>query len=241
MSSTGAPTHAPIDALEPDAIQAALDRQGYALIAPLVAAAECAALAALYDAAPARFRSTITMSRYGFGRGEYKYFAYPLPAMVAALRRQMYARLAPVANAWAARLGLATDWPAEHAALIERCRLAGQPRPTPLLLRYAAGDFNCLHQDLYGSIHFPLQAILLLDRPGIDFDGGELVLVEQRPRRQSTAIVVPVVQGALVVIPVKERPAPSARGFARIRVRHGVSALHRGLRRTLGLIFHDAA
>lgn len=238
--TTAAAASIALDRLDAAAILESIDRRGFALSAPIVSDEECAALAALYDAG-ATFRSTVTMSRHGFGRGEYKYFAYPLPPLVGALRRRIYGELAPVANEWRRRLGQPADWPAGHDELAERCRAAGQPRPTPLLLRYGAGDFNCLHQDLYGAIHFPLQAILLLDRPDVDFDGGELVLVEQRPRRQSTPIVVPLVRGALAMVPVKERSVVSPRGFSRIQVRHGVSALRRGLRRTLGLIFHDAA
>jgi hypothetical protein len=230
-----------IAALEPAAIQGSLDRDGFAVTAPLVHADACAELAQLYTADPAAFRTTVAMARHGFGSGEYKYFARPVPTFVASLRRALYERLAPVANSWDARSGRAADWPDDHESLVARCTAAGQTRPTPLLLRYGPGDYNCLHQDLYGQIHFPLQAILLLDRPGIDFEGGDLVLVEQRPRRQSTPIVLPLVQGAFAVIPVKERPAQSLRGTARIQVRHGVSRVHRGLRRTLGLIFHDAA
>jgi len=232
---------AAFERLEPRAILDSIDRSGYALSAPIVGDEECRTLAALYEAEAATFRSTVTMARHGFGRGEYKYFAYPLPPPVAELRRHLYEVLAPVANEWSTRLGGLADWPARHEALLERCRAAGQPRPTPLLLRYGVGDFNCLHQDLYGAIHFPLQAILLLDQPTVDFDGGELVLVEQRPRRQSTPIVVPLVRGAIAIVPVKERPAEGPRGFARVSVRHGVSSLRRGSRRTLGLIFHDAA
>jgi hypothetical protein len=183
----------------------------------------------------------VTIARHGFGSGEYKYFARPLPGVVQALRRAMYARLAPIANAWESRLGRAADWPADHDSVAARCAAAGQTRPTPLLLCYGPGDYNCLHQDLYGAIHFPLQAILLLDRPGIDFDGGELILVEQRPRRQSKPIVLPLTQGAFAVIPVRERPVQGIRGPARVQVHHGVSRLHRGFRRALGLIFHDAA
>ena len=238
---SGSPSEAATARTESAAILEALDRRGFALTEPIVSQPECAELAALYDGETATFRSTVIMSHHGFGRGEYKYFAYPLPTFVGALRQRLYAQLAPVANAWSARLGQPTAWPDTHDALIERCHAAGQPRPTPLLLRYGPGDYNCLHQDLYGPIHFPLQAILLLDQPGVHFDGGELLLVEQRPRRQSTPIVVPIVRGAIAVIPVKERPVESARGFARVQVRHGVSALRRGLRRTLGLIFHDAA
>jgi uncharacterized protein len=230
-----------IAALEPAAIQDGLDRDGFAVTAPLIDADACAELARLYTGAPAAFRTTVEMARHGFGSGEYKYFARPVPTLVASLRQALYARLAPVANSWEARLGRSADWPADHESLVARCTAAGQTRPTPLLLRYGPGDYNCLHQDLYGQIHFPLQAILLLDRPGIDFEGGDLVLVEQRPRRQSTPIVLPLVHGAFAVIPVKERPVRSLRGTARIQVRHGVSRVHRGLRRTLGLIFHDAA
>jgi hypothetical protein len=230
-----------VAALEPDAVREGLDREGFIVTAPLINADTCAELARLYEAAEETFRSTVTMARHGFGRGEYKYFARPLPGLVAALRRTLYERLAPVANAWDARLGRAASWPVHHDALVKRCAAAGQTRPTPLLLRYGPGDYNCLHQDLYGEIHFPLQAILLLDRPGIDFDGGELILVEQRPRRQSTPMVLPLTQGAFAVIPVKERPVQGVRGSARVQVRHGVSKVRRGLRRTLGLIFHDAA
>jgi hypothetical protein len=230
-----------IAALEPDAVREGLDRDGFIVTAPLISADTCAELAGLYEAAEDTFRSTVTMARHGFGRGEYKYFARPLPRLVATLRRTVYERLAPVANAWDARWGRAAGWPAHHDALVKRCAAAGQTHPTPLLLRYGPGDYNCLHQDLYGEIHFPLQAILLLDRPGIDFDGGELILVEQRPRRQSTPMVLPLTQGAFAVIPVKERPVEGLRGAARVQVRHGVSRVRRGLRRTLGLIFHDAA
>jgi uncharacterized protein len=218
-----------------------LDRDGFWVSPPLVDANACAQLANLYEDGEETFRSTVNMARYGFGSGEYRYFCAPLPAIVQRLRESVYARLAPVANTWSIRRGKTAEWPADHADLKARCAAAGQSRPTPLLLRYRPGDFNCLHQDLYGEIHFPLQAILLLDRPGIDFDGGELLLVEQRPRKQSKALVVPITQCAMAVIPVRERPVSGARGMALIKVRHGVSPLRRGLRRTLGLIFHDAA
>jgi len=238
------PTPSPIDAiaaLEPRAIHDALDRDGFIVTAPIVGGDACRELAQLYEGPAAAFRSTVTMARHGFGQGEYKYFARPLPPLVTALRRALYAQLAPAASALDARLGRPGPWPSDHDTLAAHCAAAGQTRPTPLLLCYGPGDYNCLHQDLYGAIHFPLQAILLLDRPGIDFDGGELILVEQRPRRQSTPKVVPLVQGALAVIPVKERPVAGIRGEARVQVRHGVSMVRRGLRRTLGLIFHDAA
>src|ERR1700722_7856328 len=227
--------------LDPAALGHSLDREGFAMIPPLVDGRTCAELAQLYGAGAERFRSTVTMARHGFGQGEYKYFARPLPPPVTALREALYERLAPIANSWAERLGQDPAWPASHEALAVLCAEAGQTRPTPLLLRYGPGDYNCLHQDLYGAIHFPLQVVLLLDRPGIDFYGGELILVEQRPRRQSRPVVVPLTQGALAVIPVKERPVLSVRGTSRVQMRHGVSTIHRGLRRTLGLIFHDAA
>lgn len=227
--------------IDSDGIREALDLRGFWVSPPLVDVHTCSQIGRLYDADDATFRSTVSMSRYGFGRGEYKYFSRPLPEIVTTLRRAVYERLAPVANLWSIRWGGDAQWPKEHDTLVERCAAAGQTRPTPLLLRYGPGDYNCLHQDLYGEVHFPLQAIALLDRPGIDFEGGELSLVEQRPRRQSKAIVVPITQGSLAVIPVKERPAAGARGSARIQVRHGVSEVRSGIRRTLGLIFHDAA
>jgi hypothetical protein len=231
---------AAVAALEPEVLRHSLDCEGFAVTSPIVGAAACAELAQLYTSDGGTFRATVTMARHGFGSGEYKYFARPLPELVTALRRAFYERLAPIANAWSMRLGGGADWPSDHDSVVARCAAAGQRRPTPLLLRYGPGDYNCLHQDLYGEIHFPLQAILLLDRPGVDFDGGELILVEQRPRRQSRPMVLPLVQGAFAVIPVRERPVPSTRGSARVQVRHGVSMVHRGLRRTLGLIFHDA-
>jgi uncharacterized protein len=222
-------------------IGAALDARGFWVSSPLLDEAMCTRTAQLYDAGGVSFRSTVVMAKHGFGQGEYKYFAHPLPEIVTNLREAMYERLAPVANDWNARCGRESDWPAYHHALVKRCAAAGQERPTPLLLRYRAGDYNCLHQDLYGEIHFPLQAILLLDRPNVDFEGGELVLVEQRARRQSKASVVPLTQGSLAVIPVKERPITGAKGTSRCQTRHGVAEVRRGVRRTLGLIFHDAA
>lgn len=231
---------AAIAALEPELLRDSLDCEGFAVTSPIVDAATCGELAQLYESAGGTFRATVTMARHGFGNGEYKYFARPLPDLVTALRRAFYERLAPIANAWSMRSGGSADWPLDHEAVVARCAAAGQVRPTPLLLRYGPGDYNCLHQDLYGEIHFPLQAILLLDRPGIDFDGGELILVEQRPRRQSRPLVLPLLRGAFAIIPVRERPVQGTRGSARVQVRHGVSKVHRGLRRTLGLIFHDA-
>ncbi|HZH44507.1 MAG TPA: 2OG-Fe(II) oxygenase [Lysobacter sp.] len=230
-----------MNALDPQALQSALDTDGYALTPPLLAPAECAALAALYDDPHTRFRSTVRMARHGFGQGEYRYFDYPLPAAVQRLRETLYPPLAQVANAWAEQLGATERWPDALDALQARCRDAGQCRPTPLLLRYREGDYNCLHQDLYGAVHFPLQAIVLLSAPGVDFDGGELVLVEQRPRMQSRATVVPLVQGQAAIVPVRERPRRGTRGTYRTQLRHGVSTLRAGLRHTLGVIFHDAA
>lgn len=219
-------------------LNAGLDEAGCAVTEPLLTPAECAQLAGAYDD-DARFRSHVIMARHGFGRGEYKYFAYPLPPAVAALRTSLYARLAPVANRWAAALGL-PGFPPDHAAFLERCHEAGQTRPTPLLLRYGPGDYNCLHQDLYGDLHFPLQVAILLDRPGEDFEGGEFVLTEQRPRMQSRAEVVTLGQGQGVAFTVNQRPVAGARGTYRVRMRHGVSRLRAGRRHTLGVIFHDA-
>jgi hypothetical protein len=227
--------------LDPDAIREGLDARGFWISPALLDPPTCARIAEFYDAEGVSFRSTVSMAKYGFGQGEYKYFAHPLPEVVTILRKTMYERLAPVANQWRVRWGQKADWPSRHDALVKRCAAAGQMRPTPLLLRYGPGDYNCLHQDLYGEIHFPLQAIALLDRPNIDFEGGELLLVEQRPRRQSKAFVVPLTQGSMAVIPVKDRPVPSAIGTSRSQMRHGVAEVRRGIRRTLGLIFHDAA
>ena len=220
----------------PDA--AALDRDGYAVLDALLSPMECRALAALYND-DRRFRSRVVMARHGFGQGEYKYFAHPLPERVVRLRSALYPELAAVANRWNAALGVASRYPPEHADYLERCRRAGQTKPTPLLLRYGAGDYNCLHQDLYGEHVFPLQATILLSDPD-DFAGGEFVLVEQRPRRQSRAEVVPLGQGDAVLFPVRERPVQGTRGVYRTIMRHGVSRIRSGHRMTLGLIFHDA-
>ncbi len=206
-----------------------VDGEGFWVSPPLVDANACAQLANLYEDEEETFRSTINMASYGFGSGEYKYFCAPLPPIIQRLREKLYERLAPVANEWSIRRGEVPEWLPDHKELRARCAAAGQSRPTPLLLRYRSGDFNCLHQDLYGEIHFPLQGILLLDCPGVDFEGGELLLVEQRPRRQSKAMVVPITQCTIAVIPVLERPVPNARGMALIEVRHGVSPLRRDL------------
>lgn len=217
-----------------------LDRQGWTTLPGLLAAAECDAIAALY-AEEMAFRSRVVMARHGFGQGEYKYFAYPLPPAVQALRTGLYAELAPVANAWHARLGLPPRFPPDHAAFLRTCHEAGQCRPTPLLLRYGPGDYNCLHQDLYGDHVFPIQATILLSSPDTDFDGGEFVLTEQRPRMQSRAMVVPLRKGDAVLFAVRHRPAQGTRGDYRVTLRHGVSPVRAGQRHSMGVIFHDAA
>ncbi len=225
--------------LEWAAIAAALDAHGHAVLTELLTASECQGLAALY-AEERHFRSRVLMSRHGFGRGEYQYLKYQLPPLVGALRAALYPHLAPVANAWAERLREQRRYPADLESFLARCHAAGQSRPTPLLLRYGAGDYNCLHQDLYGEWVFPLQLTVLLSRPGRDFTGGEFVLTEQRPRRQSRAEVVPLALGDAVVFAVHHRPVAGARGDYRVNLRHGVSRLRWGERYTLGIIFHDA-
>jgi uncharacterized protein len=222
------------------AAQASLDARGFAALGPLLGAGECAALRDQYGA-EGLYRSRVVMSRHGFGRGEYKYFAYPLPNLVQTLRETVYPRLAPLANQWSERMGLATRYPLDLAAMLARCHDAGQTRPTPLLLQYGEGDYNCLHQDVYGEHVFPLQMALLLSAPAEDFDGGEFVLVEQRPRMQSRPNVVALRQGAAVVFAVHQRPVQGTRGTYRVNLRHGVSVVTRGHRHTLGVIFHDAA
>lgn len=221
------------------ALAADLDDHGCAVLDTLLSPGECRAIAGLYDAEE-HFRSHIHMARHGFGRGEYRYFTYPLPGLLAELRTALYARLAPVANDWNARLGLAARYPDDHATFLKACHAAGQARPTPLLLQYGPGDFNCLHQDLYGELAFPLQVAILLSEPGRDFTGGEFVLTEQRPRMQSRAEVVPLRQGDAVAFAVHNRPARGTRGYYRVNLRHGVSRLRSGRRHTVGLIFHDA-
>lgn len=229
-----------IAALDWADIERSLDTHGCAMAGPLLTVQECAALSALYPQ-DAPFRSRIVMARHGFGRGEYKYFAYPLPETVAGLRPALYRRLAPIANRWFAGMKMAGAFPDEHAAFLKRCHDAGQTRPTPLLLQYGEGDYNCLHQDLYGATVFPIQVAILLARPGVDFEGGEFVLVEQRPRMQSRAEVVPLQQGWGVIFAVSQRPVTGTRGTYRVNMRHGVSRLRSGTRHTLGVIFHDAA
>ena len=222
-----------------DQVALALNEQGSAVLEKLLAPKECERLAARY-ASEDGFRSRVVMSRHGFGRGEYKYFAYPLPEPIAGLRRALYPPLAAIANDWNARMGIATRYPTSHEDFLARCHEAGQPRPTPLLLQYGPGDYNCLHQDLYGDLAFPLQVTILLSEPGRDFTGGEFVITEQRPRMQSRAEVVPLQQGEGVIFPVHHRPVEGTRGIYRVNMRHGVSRLRSGERFTLGVIFHDA-
>ena len=221
-------------------IGAELDGFGAATTGVLLTPQECARIASGY-AEEKGFRSRVVMSRHGFGRGEYKYYGYPLPGLIAELRSALYPPLAAIANRWEAALGRAADYPQDHAAYLERCHAAGQRRPTPLLLRYGAGDYNCLHQDLYGALAFPLQVAFLLSAPGEHFTGGEFVLTEQRPRMQSRAEVVSLRQGEGVIFAVNQRPVQGGRGVYRVSMRHGVSRLRSGERFTLGIIFHDAA
>ena len=216
-----------------------LETHGCALLPGLLSRSDCAELIAAWDDR-ARFRSEIVMARHGYGRGAYRYFTYPLPGRVAELRAALYPPLAAIANRWAEALASDVRYPPDHAAFLERCHAAGQTRPTPLVLRYEAGDWNALHQDVYGENVFPLQVAILLSQPQEDFTGGEFVLVEQRPRQQSRPEIVPLTQGDAVIFPVRERPARGSRGWHRRAMRHGVSRLRSGLRFTLGIIFHDA-
>ena len=228
-----------IAALDWARITEEIDARGYGLTGPLLTEAECRTLAAGYED-DTLYRSTVVMKRHGFGSGEYRYFRYPLPGLVEDLRRAAYPRLAPLANRWMEVTGQPPRYPKELADFLAACHAAGQQRPTPLILRYGAGDYNCLHQDLYGALAFPLQLAVLLDRPGLDFEGGEFVLTEQRPRMQSRAEVVPLARGEAVIFAVNERPVQGSRGPYRVKLRHGVSRLRSGRRRTLGVIFHDA-
>ena len=216
-----------------------LDARGAAVIERILAPQDCERLAALYTHDDG-FRSRVVMSRHGFGKGEYKYFAYPLPEPIASLRAALYPPLAAIANDWNGRMGIDTRYPPSHAEFLARCRKAGQQRPTPLLLQYGPGDYNCLHQDLYGDLAFPLQLTILLSEPGRDFTGGEFVLTEQRPRMQSRAEVVPLRQGDAVIFAVHHRPVRGTRGDYRVNLRHGVSRIRSGRRHTVGIIFHDA-
>ncbi|MBC3268965.1 2OG-Fe(II) oxygenase [Pseudomonas sp. SWRI81] len=229
-----------LDALDWASLEQQLDQHGCAIIRSLLRTETCERLSALYPQTEP-FRSQVIMARHGFGRGEYKYFSYPLPAPVERLRTALYPRLVPLANRWYERMGLAQRFPATHAEFVQRCHAAGQQRPTPLLLQYGPQDYNCLHQDLYGEQVFPLQVALLLSQPGRDFTGGEFVLTEQRPRMQSRPQVLDLQKGDAVIFAVNQRPVKGVRGDYRVTMRHGVSRLHSGNRHTLGIIFHDAS
>ena len=228
------------EAIDWPAISSDLDAQGWAVMPKLLSAKECDDVSSVYKKDEG-FRSKIVMARHGFGRGEYKYLAYPLPPLIETLRTALYPHFAPIANNWHDAMGMDVRFPTVHAQFIKRCHAAGQTRPTPLLLQYARDDYNCLHQDLYGKHVFPLQVAILLSEPGEDFEGGEFVLTEQRPRMQSRAMVVPLKKGDAVVFAVNSRPVQGTRGFYRVNLRHGVSKLRSGNRHTLGIIFHDAA
>jgi hypothetical protein len=228
-----------VDALDWRRIEQDLDLYGCAVVPGLVTVAECDALATLYPRDDL-YRSRVVMARHGFGRGEYKYFGYPLPDLIDALRTTLYPHLVPVANCWNQAMNLDVRYPARHADFIRRCHDAGQVRPTPLILQYGEGDYNCLHQDLYGEHVFPLQVAILLSEPGRDFTGGEFVMTEQRPRMQSRAEVVPLAKGDAVIFTVNSRPVQGTRGPYRVNMRHGVSRLRSGRRHTVGVIFHDA-
>jgi uncharacterized protein len=228
-----------VNAIDWKGISQELDEQGCAVIDRLLSPDECMSIADLYCREDI-FRSRIVMGRHGFGRGEYKYFNYPLPDLIAQLRTAVYPHLAPIANRWNDAMGIGVHFPNEHADFLERCHKAGQVRPTPLLLQYETDDYNCLHQDLYGEHVFPLQLAILLSEPGKDFTGGEFVMTEQRPRMQSRPIVVPLRQGDGVIFAVHNRPVHGTRGFYRVNLRHGVSRVRSGRRHTVGIIFHDA-
>ena len=228
-----------VAAYEWQALASELDNFGCAVLPTLLSSDECRAIAALYSD-ERHFRSHVHMARHGFGRGEYRYFKYPLPDLIDDLRTALYPRLAVVANGWNERMGIDERYPEEHASFLDRCHVAGQTRPTPLLLQYVVGDFNCLHQDLYGDLAFPIQVATLLSEPGVDFTGGEFVLTEQRPRMQSRVEVVPLRQGDAVAFAVHNRPVQGSKGNYRVNLRHGVSRVRSGMRHTVGIIFHDA-
>lgn len=239
VSITSPNNTARLNAIDWPRISRDLDTQGSALIEQLIPSDECRAVVAMYPQDDL-FRSRVVMARHGFGRGEYKYFAYPLPHIVCELRTELYPRLAPIANRWNITMGIEIQYPESHAEFIKRCHDAGQNKPTPLLLQYASGDYNCLHQDLYGEHVFPIQVAILLSEPVKDFIGGEFVLTEQRPRMQSRPEVVPLRRGDAVAFAVHHRPVQGTRGFYRVNLRHGVSRIRSGHRHTLGIIFHDA-
>jgi uncharacterized protein len=233
-----APPWERVDALDWEALGGQLDERGFAVTEGVLDEGECAELAGLFD--DGHFRSTVDMARHRFGDGRYRYFDHPLPAPIGELRAAFYGHLAPVANQWAERLGEEERYPLDHGELLERCAAAGQERPTPLILRYGVGDWNALHQDLYGEVFFPFQVLTILSRPGVDFEGGEFVLLEQRPRAQSRAHVLTPAQGAFVIFPTHHRPGAGKRGWHRAGMRHGVSTITSGSRTALGIIFHDA-
>ncbi|RYD86557.1 MAG: proline hydroxylase [Sphingomonadales bacterium] len=240
VQGAGMPLQQTLAKLDWPALAQELDASGSVVTPPILSADQCAELVSIYDN-DALFRSRVVMARHGFGKGEYKYFAYPLPRLITSLRTSLYERLAPIANTWEVMLGREPRFPATHEDFLATCHAAGQARPTPLLLRYGSGDYNCLHQDLYGEHVFPLQAAFLLSRPNEDFTGGEFVLTEQRPRMQSRAEVAPLQQGQAIIFAVNERPVRGTKGVYRVKMRHGVSRIRSGARHTLGVIFHDAA
>ena len=238
-ASAVASAEARVAAYDWKALAGELDSFGCAVLTKLLAPEECRAIAGLYPD-ESHFRSHVVMARHGFGKGEYRYFKYPLPDLLGGLRTALYPRLADVANEWNVRMGIDERYPDEHASFLKQCHAAGQMRPTPLLLQYVPGDFNCLHQDLYGDLAFPIQVTILLSEPGQDFTGGEFALTEQRPRMQSRVEVVPLRQGDAVAFAVHNRPVRGSKGNYRVNLRHGVSRVRSGMRHTVGIIFHDA-
>lgn len=239
-AATGRGIQERMDAVDWDQVHTALDGQGWAIVSGILTESEAAAIAALYQQEQG-FRSRVILDRHGFGRGEYKYFSYPLPPLIQALRTSAYPYMVPIAHQWQQRLGKEACFPHDHVTYLERCHQAGQVRPTPLLLKYEAEDYNCLHRDLYGEHVFPLQIAILLNQPGEDFTGGEFVMTEQRPRMQTRAMVLPLKQGDAAIFAVNARPVKGRRGDYRVKLNHGVSRVHSGRRHTLGVIFHDAA
>jgi hypothetical protein len=237
---TSATVQARVDSVDWAKVHADLDAQGWAIVPKILTYAESGRIAGLYDQEQG-FRSQVIMARHGFGRGEYKYFSYPLPPLIQALRTAAYPHLAPIANQWHERMGKEVRFPRDHAAFLNRCHQAGQTRPTPLLLKYMPEDYNCLHRDIYGKHVFPMQIAILLDQPGENFEGGEFVMTEQRPRMQTRAMVLPLGKGDAAIFAVNSRPVKGTRRDYQVKLNHGVSKLHSGMRHTLGVIFHDAA